>query len=113
MLAGVTIVDPASTWIEAGVEIEPDVTIHPFTVIRGDVRIRGGAEIGPFAYVRPGSELGERAKVGTFVEIKKSTIGAGAKVPHLSYIGDAEIGEGTSQVQRLVIARRILGLRIG
>jgi len=96
MLAGVTIVDPASTWIEAGVEIEPDVTIHPFTVIRGDVRIRGGAEIRPFAYVRPGSELGERAKVGTFVEIKKSTIGAGAKVPHLSYIGDAEIGEGTN-----------------
>jgi bifunctional UDP-N-acetylglucosamine pyrophosphorylase / glucosamine-1-phosphate N-acetyltransferase len=96
MLAGVTIVDPASTWIEAGVEIEPDVTIHPFTVVRGDVRIASGVEIGPFAYVRPGTVLGERAKIGTFVEIKKSTVGAGTKIPHLSYIGDAEIGEGTN-----------------
>ncbi len=96
MLAGVTIVDPASTWIEAGVEIEPDVTIHPFTVIRGDVRIASGAEIGPFAYVRPATVVGEGAKVGTFVEVKKATIGAGAKVPHLSYIGDADIGEGAN-----------------
>jgi len=96
MLAGVTIVDPGSTWIEAGVEIEPDVTIHPFTVIRTDVRIATRAEIGPFAYVRPGTEIGAGAKIGTFVEMKKATIGAGAKVPHLSYIGDAEIGEGTN-----------------
>jgi bifunctional UDP-N-acetylglucosamine pyrophosphorylase/glucosamine-1-phosphate N-acetyltransferase len=96
MLAGVTIVDPTSTWIEAGVEIEPDVTIHPFTVIRGDVRIATGVEVGPFAYVRPGTTVAEGAKVGTFVEIKKSSIGAGAKVPHLSYIGDAEIGDGTN-----------------
>jgi bifunctional UDP-N-acetylglucosamine pyrophosphorylase/glucosamine-1-phosphate N-acetyltransferase len=96
MLAGVTIVDPASTWIEAGVEIEPDVTIHPQTVIRGDVRIASGAEIGPFAYVRPGTDVGEGAKVGTFVEVKKTRVGPGAKIPHLSYIGDAEIGEGTN-----------------
>jgi bifunctional UDP-N-acetylglucosamine pyrophosphorylase/glucosamine-1-phosphate N-acetyltransferase len=96
MLAGVTIVDPGSTWIEAGVEIEPDVTIHPFTVVRGDVRIATGVEVGPFAYVRPGTSVDEGAKIGTFVEIKKSHIGAGAKVPHLSYIGDAEIGEGTN-----------------
>jgi bifunctional UDP-N-acetylglucosamine pyrophosphorylase/glucosamine-1-phosphate N-acetyltransferase len=96
MLAGVTIVDPTSTWIEADVEIEPDVTIHPFTVIRGDVRIATGVEVGPFAYVRPGTTVAEGAKVGTFVEIKKSSIGAGAKVPHLSYIGDAEIGDGTN-----------------
>ena len=96
MLAGVTIVDPGSTWIEAGVEIEPDVTVHPFTVIRTDVRIATRAEIGPFAYVRPGTEIGAGAKIGTFVEMKKATIGAGAKVPHLSYIGDAEIGEGTN-----------------
>ena len=96
MLAGVTIVDPTSTWIEAGVELEPDVTIHPFTVIRGEVHIAAGAEIGPFAYVRPGTVVGERAKIGTFVEVKKSTVGAGAKVPHLSYIGDAEIGEGSN-----------------
>jgi bifunctional UDP-N-acetylglucosamine pyrophosphorylase / glucosamine-1-phosphate N-acetyltransferase len=96
MLNGVTIVDPGSTWIEAGVEIEADVTIHPFTVIRGDVRIATGVEVGPFAYVRPGTRVDEGAKVGTFVEIKKSHLGPGAKVPHLSYIGDAEIGEGTN-----------------
>jgi bifunctional UDP-N-acetylglucosamine pyrophosphorylase/glucosamine-1-phosphate N-acetyltransferase len=96
MLNGVTIVDPASTWIEVGVEIEQDVTVHPFTVVRGDVRIASGVEIGPFAYIRPGTTLAERAKIGTFVEVKKSTVGAGTKIPHLSYIGDAEIGEGTN-----------------
>jgi bifunctional UDP-N-acetylglucosamine pyrophosphorylase/glucosamine-1-phosphate N-acetyltransferase len=96
MLAGVTIVDPASTWIEAGVEIDADVTIHPFTVLRGEVRISTGVEIGPFAYVRPGTVLGEGAKVGTFVEVKKSKVGARTKIPHLSYIGDAEIGEDTN-----------------
>jgi len=72
------------------------VTIHPHTVIRGGVRIASGAEIGPFAYIRPGTTLGERSKIGTFVEVKKSTIGARTKIPHLSYIGDAEIGEGTN-----------------
>jgi bifunctional UDP-N-acetylglucosamine pyrophosphorylase/glucosamine-1-phosphate N-acetyltransferase len=96
MLAGVTIVDPATTWIEADVEIEPDVTIHPFTVIRGSVKIATGAELGPFASVRPGTELGQRVKIGTFVEIKKSRVGARTKIPHLSYIGDAEIGEDTN-----------------
>jgi len=96
MLAGVTIVDPASTWIDAGIEIEPDVTIHPFSVLRGPIRIAGGVEIGPFAYVRPGTVVGEGAKIGTFVEVKASTIGARTKVPHLSYIGDAEIGEDTN-----------------
>jgi bifunctional UDP-N-acetylglucosamine pyrophosphorylase / glucosamine-1-phosphate N-acetyltransferase len=96
MLAGVTIVDPKSTWIEAGVELAQDVTVHPYTVIRGNVRIDSGAEVGPFAYVRPGTTVGERGKVGTFVEIKNSQIGAGTKVPHLSYIGDAEIGEDTN-----------------
>ena len=96
MLAGVTIVDPASTWIEAGVELEPDVTIHPFTVIRGGVRISTGAEVGPFAYVRPGTSVGEGAKVGTFVELKQAKVGARTKIPHLSYIGDAEIGEDTN-----------------
>ncbi len=96
MLAGVTIVDPGSTWIEAGVEIEPDVTVHPFTVIRGDVRIASGVEIGPFAYIRAGTILGERAKIGSFVEVKKTTVGARSKIPHLSYIGDAEIGEDSN-----------------
>ena len=94
MLAGVTIVDPATTWIEAGVEIEPDVVVHPFTVIRGRVRIEGGAEIGPFAYIRAVSVIGEGAKIGTFVEIKNAAVGGAAKIPHLSYVGDAEVGEG-------------------
>jgi bifunctional UDP-N-acetylglucosamine pyrophosphorylase/glucosamine-1-phosphate N-acetyltransferase len=96
MLAGVTIVDPNTTWIEAGVEIEPDVVVHPFTVIRGRVRIEGGAEIGPFAYVRAVSVIGEGAKIGTFVEVKNAAVAAGAKVPHLSYLGDVEVGEGTN-----------------
>jgi bifunctional UDP-N-acetylglucosamine pyrophosphorylase / glucosamine-1-phosphate N-acetyltransferase len=96
MLAGVTIVDPGSTWIEVGVEIDSDVTIHPFTVLRGDVRISTGVEVGPFAYIRPGTVIGEGAKVGTFVEVKKSRVGARTKIPHLSYIGDAEIGEDTN-----------------
>ena len=113
MLAGVTIVDPGTTWIEADVTLEPDSTIHPFTVLRGattvatgaqvgphavavDATIGPGALVGPFCYLRPGTVLEESAKAGTFVEIKKSRIGAGAKVPHLSYIGDAEIGDGTN-----------------
>jgi len=96
MLAGVTIVDPAATWIEAGVEIEPDVVVHPYTVIRAGVRIESGAEIGPFAYLRPVSVIGDRAKIGTFVEVKNTAVGPGAKIPHLSYVGDAEVGEGTN-----------------
>jgi bifunctional UDP-N-acetylglucosamine pyrophosphorylase / glucosamine-1-phosphate N-acetyltransferase len=113
MLAGVTIVDPATTWIDAGVAIEPDALIHPFTVLRGATRIAAGAEIGPhavavdaevgpgatvgpFCYLRPGTVLEEQAKAGTFVEIKNSRIGRGAKVPHQSYIGDADVGEGTN-----------------
>jgi bifunctional UDP-N-acetylglucosamine pyrophosphorylase/glucosamine-1-phosphate N-acetyltransferase len=113
MLAGVTIVDPQTTWIDADVTIEPDAVIHPFTVIRGASRVASGAEIGPhavivdseigtgalvgpFCYLRPGTVLGARAKAGTFVEIKNSLIGDETKVPHLSYIGDAEIGEGTN-----------------
>jgi bifunctional UDP-N-acetylglucosamine pyrophosphorylase/glucosamine-1-phosphate N-acetyltransferase len=113
MLAGVTIVDPQTTWIDPDVELEPDSTIHPFTVLRGRTRVSAGAEVGPhavaidaeigpdakvgpFCYLRPGTKLGAGAKAGTFVEIKASEIGAGAKVPHLSYIGDAEIGEDTN-----------------
>jgi bifunctional UDP-N-acetylglucosamine pyrophosphorylase/glucosamine-1-phosphate N-acetyltransferase len=96
MLAGVTIVDPSTTWIEAGVEIEPDVVVHPFTVIRRGVRVEGGAEIGPFAYVRQVSVIGPGAKIGTFVEVKNTALGAGAKIPHLSYIGDAEVGDGAN-----------------
>jgi bifunctional UDP-N-acetylglucosamine pyrophosphorylase/glucosamine-1-phosphate N-acetyltransferase len=113
MLAGVTIVDPATTWIEPDVELEPDSTIHPFTILRGATRVGAGAEVGPhvvaidaeigpramvgpFCYLRPGTKLGEGAKAGAFVEIKNSQIGDRAKVPHLSYIGDAEVGEGSN-----------------
>ena len=96
MLAGVTIVDPATTWIDMTVEIEPDVTVHPFTVIRGDVRIASGVEIGPFAFVRSGTTVAEDAKIGAFVEVKKAIVGARTKIPHLSYIGDAEIGDDTN-----------------
>ena len=113
MLAGVTIVDPKTTWIEADVEIAADATIHPFTVLSGKTKVGAGAvvgphavavdavigaeaTVGPFCYLRPGTVLEARAKAGTFVEIKNSHIGEGAKVPHLSYIGDAEVGEGTN-----------------
>jgi bifunctional UDP-N-acetylglucosamine pyrophosphorylase/glucosamine-1-phosphate N-acetyltransferase len=113
MLAGVTIVDPATTWIEAEVVLEPDAVVHPFTVIRGSSRIAAGAEVGPhavlvdavvgeralvgpFCYLRPGTVLEAGAKAGTFVEMKNSRIGAGTKVPHLSYLGDADVGEDTN-----------------
>jgi len=113
MLAGVAITDSASTWIEPSVELEADVVVHPFTVLRGSTRVAAGAEIGPhavvidaeigaealvgpFCYLRPGTVLGPRAKAGTFVELKKAIIGEGTKVPHLSYIGDAEIGQETN-----------------
>jgi bifunctional UDP-N-acetylglucosamine pyrophosphorylase/glucosamine-1-phosphate N-acetyltransferase len=127
--AGVTIVDPASTLIEAGVTIGQDTTIEPSTFLRGTTRIGAdcrigplttlidstladrvtvrqshldgataadGVTIGPFAYLRPKAVLRENAKAGTFVEIKNSTVGAGSKVPHLSYVGDADVGEQTN-----------------
>jgi bifunctional UDP-N-acetylglucosamine pyrophosphorylase / glucosamine-1-phosphate N-acetyltransferase len=113
MLAGVTIVDPQTTWIEPDVELEADATIHPFTILRGKTRVAAGAEVGPhvvaidaeigpgvlvgpFAYLRPGTRLGAGSKAGTFVEIKNSEVGSRTKIPHLSYIGDAEIGEDTN-----------------
>ncbi|MGZ5355170.1 MAG: bifunctional UDP-N-acetylglucosamine diphosphorylase/glucosamine-1-phosphate N-acetyltransferase GlmU [Solirubrobacterales bacterium] len=129
MLAGVTVEDPGSTWVDADVELAPDVTLAPGCALRGrtsvgsgsvigpmttltDVRIgervtvfhsflvscavADGAMVGPFAYLRPDAELGPGSKAGAFVEIKNSHIGEGAKVPHLAYVGDAEIGDGTN-----------------
>lgn len=129
MKEGVTVMDPATTWIEADVVLEPDATILPGTQLLGatvvhedavvgpdttlkDCAVGAGARVvrthgelavigdqasvGPFAYLRPGTRLGAAGKIGTFVETKNSTIGDGAKVPHLSYVGDAEIGEGTN-----------------
>ena len=122
---GVTVVDPATTYIDASVEVEPDATILPFTFLEGETRVGRRAEVGPhvraidsvieedavvtyavvrgsrigpratvgpFASLRPGTELAADVHVGTFVETKKSVIGEGSKVPHLSYMGDAEIG---------------------
>jgi bifunctional UDP-N-acetylglucosamine pyrophosphorylase/glucosamine-1-phosphate N-acetyltransferase len=107
--AGVEIVDPHATVIDADVEIAADTVIEPFCTIRGQTRIgagctirhsylvdctiEDGASVGPFAYLRPGAVLRAGARVGTFVEVKNSDIGPGAKVPHLSYVGDAEVGE--------------------
>jgi bifunctional UDP-N-acetylglucosamine pyrophosphorylase/glucosamine-1-phosphate N-acetyltransferase len=129
MRAGVTIVDPGSTTIDAGVEIGPDTVVEPSTFLRGSTRIgercrigplttiedavvadevtirhsfltqcelHDGVNVGPFAYLRPGTVLRERSKAGTFVEIKNSDVGARTKVPHLSYIGDADVGEDTN-----------------
>ena len=128
MLAGVTIVNPAATVIDHGVEIGQDTVIAPFTSLHGATQIGEGATIGPgstlidagrarldviqsyvtgaevgdrvsvgpFAYLRPGTVMRDGSKAGTFVEIKNSDVGAGTKVPHLSYIGDADIGEQTN-----------------
>jgi len=129
MRAGVTVLDPATTWVDATVELEPDVTLRPGVQLHGSTRVERGAEVGPdstltdtvvragarvvrahcdgaevgrgasvgpFAYLRPGARLGPGAKAGTYVEIKASDIGAGAKVPHLSYVGDASVGDGTN-----------------
>ncbi len=129
MLAGVAILDPDTTWIDAGVEIEPDVTLLPNTQLKGHTVLRRGAvvgpettlvdtevgedavvrrttaegavigaraTVGPYTYLRPGTVLGEGSKAGAYVEIKASEIGAGSKVPHLSYVGDATIGERTN-----------------
>lgn len=126
MEAGVTIIDPNTTYITKEVQIAPDTVIYPQTYIEGQTvigancnigpmsrltdvllednvqiqnsvilesKIARGSNIGPFAYIRPGTEIGENAKVGDFVEIKNSKIGKGSKIPHLTYIGDAEIGE--------------------
>jgi bifunctional UDP-N-acetylglucosamine pyrophosphorylase/glucosamine-1-phosphate N-acetyltransferase len=126
MRSGVTVVDPATTWIDSDVSLGRDVTIHPQTQLHGATRIGdgvtlgpdttladveigdgasvvrthgsqsligAGATVGPFAYLRPGTELGAKGKIGTFVETKNASIGAGSKVPHLSYVGDATIGE--------------------
>jgi len=112
MLAGVTIVDPDSTVIDATVTIGQDTVIEPFTTLTGQTKIgarcrirhsyldsatlHDGVTVGPFAYLRPGAVLRNDAKAGTFVEIKNSDIGEGTKVPHLSYIGDADVGPGTN-----------------
>jgi bifunctional UDP-N-acetylglucosamine pyrophosphorylase/glucosamine-1-phosphate N-acetyltransferase len=127
MLSGVTIVDPATTYIHQGVEIGQDSVIHPQVIIEGasrigssctiqswtriknveigdnvtirnssvieDSTIRDGATVGPFARLRAGADIGEKAGIGNFVEVKKSKIGRGTKASHLTYLGDATLGE--------------------
>jgi bifunctional UDP-N-acetylglucosamine pyrophosphorylase / glucosamine-1-phosphate N-acetyltransferase len=129
MLAGVTVVDPASTWLDVGVTFEPDAVLHPGTQLRGathlgahaeagphtrledtvvgegavvdnsvvkSTAIGAGVSVGPYTYLRPGTRLGDGVKAGSFVEMKNAEVGDGGKVPHLSYVGDAAIGEHTN-----------------
>jgi bifunctional UDP-N-acetylglucosamine pyrophosphorylase/glucosamine-1-phosphate N-acetyltransferase len=129
MRAGVTVIDPASTWVDVDVTLEPDVVIHPGTQLHGRTTVAEGAEIGPattltdtvvgegalvrnavcveaeigpqalvgpYAYLRPGTVLARKAKAGTYVEMKNAQVGEGAKVPHLTYVGDATIGAGAN-----------------
>ncbi|GAA2903374.1 bifunctional UDP-N-acetylglucosamine diphosphorylase/glucosamine-1-phosphate N-acetyltransferase GlmU [Streptomyces mexicanus] len=129
MLSGVTVVDPATTWVDVTVTFEQDVTVLPGTQLHGathlaegsvvgpnsrltDTKVGAGARVdntvsdgavvgpeasvGPYAYLRPGTRLGLKSKVGTYVETKNARIGEGTKVPHLSYVGDATIGEYTN-----------------
>jgi len=129
MLAGVTVIDPASTWIDVTVTIGQDAEIGPQTQLEGATVIGAGAKIGagclledttvgedavllhavcrqseigprvtigPFAYLRPGASIADDAHIGTYVELKKAHVGAGAKVPHLTYVGDATIGAGSN-----------------
>ncbi len=129
MRAGVTVVDPATTWIGADVTLEPDTVLLPGTQLHGSTSVAAGARIGPsctlldtvvgaravlrrtvaegavigadavvgpYAYLRQGTRLGRGSKVGTYVETKNAQLGAGAKVPHLSYVGDATIGDHTN-----------------
>lgn len=129
MEEGVTIVDPATTYLDKRVEVGQDTIIYPFTFLEGKTKVGQNCvlgpgtrvvdstigdcvearnsiiiesvvgsrcQIGPFAYIRPGSVLGEGVKIGDFVELKRAAVGAGSKIPHLSYVGDAVIGSGVN-----------------
>ncbi|MFH9014925.1 bifunctional UDP-N-acetylglucosamine diphosphorylase/glucosamine-1-phosphate N-acetyltransferase GlmU [Streptomyces sp. NPDC017943] len=129
MLAGVTVIDPATTFVDVTVTFEQDAVVHPGTQLHGATHLGEGAEVGPncrltdtrvgagarvdntvavgaevgadatvgpYAYLRPGTRLGAKGKIGTYVETKNASIGEGTKVPHLSYVGDATIGEHTN-----------------
>jgi bifunctional UDP-N-acetylglucosamine pyrophosphorylase / glucosamine-1-phosphate N-acetyltransferase len=113
MLSGVTIVDPAATWIDVDVEIGRDSVIEPGCSLQGRTRlgervhlkphcviesseIGDDCELGPSAHLRPGNRLAEGVRIGNFVELKNSTLGAGVKADHLSYLGDAVVGAGAT-----------------
>ncbi|MGI9186432.1 MAG: bifunctional UDP-N-acetylglucosamine diphosphorylase/glucosamine-1-phosphate N-acetyltransferase GlmU [Gaiellales bacterium] len=113
LLNGAGIVDPATTYIDADVELEADCVVHPYTILRGRTRLAAGAEAGPhsvltdsvlesgaqagpFAHLRAGTHLHAGARVGAFAETKNTELGARSKIPHLSYVGDATVGEDTN-----------------
>ena len=96
MKNGVTIEDSSTTYIYDDVKIGKDTVIHPNTTIKSDVEIGENCEIGPNSYIREGCRLSNKVKIGSFVEIKKTIVGEGTKIPHLSYMGDCEIGEKTN-----------------
>ena len=96
MRNGVTIEDSSTTYIYDDVKIGKDTVIHPNTTIKSDVEIGDNCEIGPNSYIREGCRLANKVKIGSFVEIKKTIVGEGTKIPHLSYMGDCEIGEKTN-----------------
>jgi bifunctional UDP-N-acetylglucosamine pyrophosphorylase/glucosamine-1-phosphate N-acetyltransferase len=129
MVSGVTVVDPATTWVDVTAEVAPDAVLQPGTQIQGATTIAAGAvvgpdttlldcevgegasvvrshcqlavigpeaTVGPFSFLRPGTQLGRSAKVGAFVETKNVRVGEDSKVPHLSYVGDATIGRGSN-----------------
>lgn len=113
LLAGAGIVDPATTYIDATVTLAPDCVVHPFTILRGttslaagaeagphsvltDAVLDSGAQAGPFAHLRAGTHLHADARVGAFAETKNTTLGARSKIPHLSYVGDATVGEDSN-----------------
>lgn len=96
MDAGVTIVDPATTFIEEGVGIGRDTVIYPNTVIEGPCEIGRKCQIGPFAHIRPGCRIDDEAVIGNFVEVVRSRVGAKVQVKHLTYLGDASVGEGAN-----------------
>lgn len=113
MLEGVTIVDPATTYVDADVEVGRDTVIEPNCVIQGATRIGerchlkpncviesselgDDVEVGPSAHLRPGNRIGDGCRIGNFVELKNSVVGPGVKADHLSYVGDADVGAGAS-----------------
>ncbi|MDR3152596.1 MAG: NTP transferase domain-containing protein, partial [Bifidobacteriaceae bacterium] len=96
MLNGVTIIDPKTTYIDSDVEIGKDTIILPGCIIKGPAQIGENCTIGPYSYIRPKTVLSKNAKIGSFVETKNAKIEANSKVPHLSYVGDAEVGSNTN-----------------
>ncbi len=96
MEEGVTILDPETTFIESGVKIGSDTTVHPNTVISNGVSIGRGGSVGPFARIRSGCAIGRGVEIGNFVELVRTSVGDGSKVKHLTYLGDAVVGKNVN-----------------